>query len=304
MSQTDRHSPSPSLSGLQRETPFLFCWRYAQIHTNCLLLGYRQLHQQKPRFRQTKPVPHLADLPLQGPADGLLPGCPRVDPRTLVGQLSGSAAQQHPVAFCSSGCKRRNPVSTTANAPLELVPFLPLSLCGECTGFQHTLSTLHHIRNVSTQEMPDCACGTLIHPGALLASLRGTDAAALRGLTFKTTRAPSAGGQLCCEPWAKHHQTWCTSLPLPPWRQLGRGRVVLWRLASLGLGGQGWHAGLRRGPQQCHKVVFSFTALLLLLLLWPPVSQASWGQRGAQGTQVCTAGCTDTQIHGVLWLKR
>lgn len=79
---------------------------------------------------------------------------------------------------------------------------------------------------------------------------------------------------------------------------------MLWELASLGLGGQGWHTGLCRGLQQCQEAVFSFAALLLLLVLWPPLSQASWGQQGAQGTQVRIAGCTDTQIHGVLWLKR
>lgn len=55
--QTQTGTPSPSR--LQRETgASSFCWHD----------GHRQLHQQKSRFRQTKPVPCLVNLPLQGPA--------------------------------------------------------------------------------------------------------------------------------------------------------------------------------------------------------------------------------------------
>ena len=130
--------PQPQLE--QRETPFYFV---GAMHKSTVIFFWPDTGNsttKKPRFRQTKPVPHLVDLPLQGPAD-----------RLPCGSLS----------FCSFGCKRKKPVSATANAVLELVSSLPLYLCCEHTSF-------HHVWNASAKETPSCACGTSIHPRAWL----------------------------------------------------------------------------------------------------------------------------------------
>ena len=63
--------------------------------------------------------------------------------------------------------------------------------------------------------------------------------------------------------------------PSRPGVYLATGELCFGDWPSLAVGGRGWHTGLRRGPQQRHEVVFSFAALLLLLVLWPPASQAS-----------------------------
>lgn len=54
--------PQPQFEQTAERDAFLFYWHYAQTHTDYLLPGYRQ-HQQKTRFRQTKPASCLVDLP-------------------------------------------------------------------------------------------------------------------------------------------------------------------------------------------------------------------------------------------------
>lgn len=96
-SQTLGHSPSPSLTHClfillaPRTNPHPLCFAWIQATP----LTINKVWTDKACS------PSYTDLPLQGPADRLLPGCPHVGPRTLVGQLSGCVAQQHPVAFCS-----------------------------------------------------------------------------------------------------------------------------------------------------------------------------------------------------------